>query len=92
MSNNNQTLSKVQELHYTYVTVKESFKNEETEYASYGISVLDGDKEISRVSDISTDFEEVSKLATLCTEQELAPEHLGDVIEDFLAEGSLSLT
>ena len=89
MSNEIHTLSKVREVRYRYIPVEEMLKNEETDYVSYGISVRSIEEEIAFVSDISTDLDQVKKLAELCTEQELSPEHLGDVVEDFLNSESL---
>lgn len=78
---------------YTYSAVQEILETEENEkYVSYGISVKAVDDEIAFVSDVSTELEEVQRLAELCTEQELAPEHLCDVIEDFLNAESISAT
>ena len=84
-----QSLTQVREARYRYIPVRETLKNEETEYVSYGISVRSAEEEIAFVSDISTDFEEVRRLADLCTEQELAPEHLEEVIEDFFGSDML---
>lgn len=92
MSNEKQTLSKVREVRYRYIPVEEMLKNEETDYVSYGISVRAADDEVDFISDVSTDFEEVTHLAEQCTAQQLAPEHLRDVIEDFLNSENLSLT
>ena len=91
MMSNSKTpnLTQVRKVRYHYVPVREPLKNEETEYISYGISVRSIEEEIAFVSDISTDLDQVKKLAELCTEQELSPEHLGDVVEDFLNSESL---
>ena len=92
MSEKKTIQKEAQEMRYRYVAVEEQLSNEETSYVSYGISVRCGDEEIAHVSDISTNRAEIERLAELCTAEELAPEHLGDVIEDFLVECSLSLT
>ena len=92
MSKENHTISKVCDTHYRYVPVKELLKNEETDYVSYGISVLTADEEVDFISDVSTDFDEVTRIAERCTEEQLAPEHLKDVIEDFLNSENLTLT
>lgn len=76
----------VRNVRYRYVPVQQTIESEELgTYISYGISARTVEEEIFRISDVSTDFEKVRRLADLCTERELAPEHLGDVIEDFLA-------
>ena len=36
--------------------------------------------------DVSTDYEEIQQLTELCTDKELDPDHINDVIEDFLAD------
>ena len=94
MSNNKiHTPTVKREVRYRYVPVPETLLTEDNEsYVTYGLSVRTVEDEIAFVSDVSTDFEEVSRLADLCTEQELDPIHIGEVIEDFLAEGSVSLT
>ena len=94
MSNNKTHIPTVKrEVRYRYVPVQETLQTEDNaKYVTYGISVRTVEDEVAFVSDISTEFEEVSRLADICTAQELDPEQLGDVIEDFLAEGSVSLT
>ncbi len=47
-------------------------------------------KEVIWISDVGTDWEAVSRLAELCTEGQLSPCHLLDVIEDFLKMGGIS--
>lgn len=80
------------EVRYNYVPVQETKKGEdEASYVTYGLSVRSVEDEIAFVSDVSTDLEEVRRLADLCTEQELAPEHLQDVIEDFLVDSDAVL-
>lgn len=75
------------EAHYRYVPVEEHLKDEDGNiYVSYGISARMIDDEIAFVSDISTDHEKVKRIAELCTERELSPEHLQDVIDDFLID------
>lgn len=72
---------------YRYVPVQEPLKDEDGNgYVSYGISIRSVEDELAFVSDISTDFDKVRQLADLCTEQELDPIHLNDVIEDFLVD------
>mgnify|MGYP005788250989 FL=1 len=45
----------------------------------YGIRGADG----VRVGRISTDFQEVNRLAECCNSAGLSPVHLADVVEDF---------
>lgn len=53
-------------------------------YTTYGIRALLGNEVLAEVSDITTDEEAAVSLARLCTENDLAVEHLFEVIEDFL--------
>ena len=55
-------------------------------HTTYGIALADGSDLIQSVSDLSSDKQRVERLAELCTQLDLSPEHLSDVIEDFLAE------
>ncbi len=76
----------VRKVRYRYVPVQQTIESEELgTYVSYGISARAVEEEIFFISDVSTNFEKVRCLADLCTEKELAPEHLEDVIQDFLA-------
>lgn len=50
----------------------------------YGIRVLDAQShEIVSVSDVSTSRSLIDDLCELCTNHQLSPIHLADVIEDF---------
>lgn len=93
MSENRKHFQKdVSEVRYRYVPVMETIENEEIgTYTSYGISVRTVEDEIAFVSDVSTELEAVQRLTDRCTEQRLSPEHLCDVIEDFLADEALTL-
>ena len=72
---------------YNYVPVQETLTTDDGEsYVTYGISVRAVEEEIGKISDVSTEYQKVRRLADLCTEQELSPEHLDDVVEDFLAD------
>ncbi len=57
---------------------------------TYGIALaeyVDGQTVIlEAVPDLSADKERVMRLAEMCTELRLSPEHLADVVDDFLAE------
>lgn len=93
MSENRKHFQKeVGNVRYRYVPVMETLENDDIgTYVSYGISVRTVEDEIAFVSDVSTDLEAVQKLADRCTEQELRPEHLCDVIDDFLADEVMTL-
>lgn len=51
----------------------------------YGISIM-GENQKAEVTDISDNFRFVSNLFELIVEEELYPEHLQDVVEDFLSD------
>ena len=94
MSNNHNTSNpKVvfqKNVRYRYVPVQETLTTDELgTYVTYGLSVRAVEEEIAFISDVSTEFEEIQHLANVCTEKQLDPDHLSDVLEDFLAEGSL---
>ncbi|MBO5789100.1 MAG: hypothetical protein J6R42_04065 [Clostridia bacterium] len=61
---------------------------EEGRYITYGIVVeqrVKGEwQEIDYVPDVTMDYEEANKLALACTEGQLSPLHLMDVIEDMI--------
>ena len=73
-----------------YVPVMETLENEDLgRYVTYAISVQSADGEIRRVSDVSTDPDEIRELADICTEQDLDPDQILDIIEDFLGRENL---
>ena len=75
---------------YSYFPIAQTLFSEELgEYVSYGIFATRDEQTIALVSDVSTELEAVKELAARCTEHQLSPEHLSDVIEDFLAEPPL---
>ena len=93
MSNKTNQPISLRKVRYRYVPIQQTLLSEDNDaYVTYGISVRTVEDEIAFVSDVSTEFEEVQRLAALCTEQELDPLHLMDVVEDFLAEGGVSIT
>ena len=99
MSNNtihhNPVFSPVRKPKYRYVPVRETLHSDELgTYVTYSLSVRTIEEEIAFVSDITTDYEEIERLADLCTAKELDPIHLEEVVQDFLAdpEEELALT
>lgn len=62
------------------------------EYKAYGIAAYNGHKLINKISDISISRQEVRRLCRLCNKLQLAPEHIGEVIEDFLCANKSSPT
>ena len=51
----------------------------------YGISIIGKDQK-AEITDISDNFHFVSSLFELIADEELYPEHLYDVVEDFLSD------
>ena len=76
---------------YLYEAVQHTAISEEIgDYVTYGIRVSEDGRELSFTADVSTDGEAVERLAANCTDGQLAPIHLGDVIEDLLAEAVMA--
>ena len=91
----NPIFSRVRKPKYRYIPVQETLTNDELgTYVTFGLSICTVEEEISFVSDITTDYEEIKRLADLCTTKELDPIHLKDVLEDFItdSEAELALT
>ena len=82
------TPTPIPETRYRYLPVEQTIVSDElgTCFTTYGIRVLSHDEELFLISDISTDFEKVRRLTELFTKYDLCPEHLNDLIEDFLAD------
>lgn len=59
-------------------------------YTAFGIAAQkrapDGWRQIAFVPDICTNTQQAQRLAQLCTQGQLEPIHLMDVIEDFVAD------
>ena len=73
---------------YRYVPIQQTMEHEDIgTYSTFGIQVLLVEETvIDLVSDVSTDLEEVQRLAELCTERQVSPKHLLDVVRKFLEE------
>ena len=73
--------------HYQYIPVRETLYSRELGiYVTYGIRVCTASEEIAFVHDVSTDREIARRLAKKCTEHQLLPTHLRDLLEDLLAD------
>ena len=55
-------------------------------YMGYGIAGIQDGRIIAEVRDISAEREYVDKLIDLCNVQNAAPEHLKDVVEDYIID------
>lgn len=69
---------------FRYISYKEVLYSDEFGYyVTFGIRVIDSERgEICSVSDVSLDKEFVNRLCFDCTDGQLDPIHLMDVIED----------
>lgn len=68
-----------------YRVQAERRENEETgSYIAYGIEAVRGDALCRRISDISSEEEEVKDLVALCNQNRLDIRHLDDVVEDWI--------
>ena len=74
----------------TYGVIRETHILGTTERTSYGIAAYaDTDVDgcatvITHVGDVTSDKDQISKLAELCNSLELSPLHFYDVVEDFI--------
>ena len=96
MSNNhNKSNPKVvfqKNVRYKYVPVQETLTTDELgSYVTYGLSVRAVEEEIAFVSDVSTVYEEIERLADICSAKQLDPVHLEEVVQDFLADPEAEL-
>ena len=74
------------------VPVQETLTSDELgTYVTYSVSVRTVEEEVAFVRDVSTDYEEIRQLTELCTDKELDPGQINDVIEDFLADPEMGL-
>lgn len=85
----NDLFSKTYHYHVTQETIH---SNELGSYVTYGIRAECNGESLAFVSDVSLTLEQAQRLAELCTECQLSPIHLCDVIEDFLADPSVILS
>ena len=74
---------------YRYLPVVEIVESEEHELVpTCGIRILEGEgaasKELLYIPDVFTDIKLGKRVACLCTQEQLHPIHIFDVIEDFL--------
>ena len=75
----------------TYGIICETFTHGLVTRSSYGIAAYahadstDTATVVAVINDISEDLDSVIDLVKLCNEGGLSPEHLKDVVEDFLA-------
>ena len=76
----------VAENNYRYMPIRQTLRSDDLgEYSTVGLQiVLVEETVLDVVSDVSTDFEEVRHLADLCTEQQISPKYILDVVRDFL--------
>ncbi|MBQ8357749.1 MAG: hypothetical protein IJX39_08095 [Clostridia bacterium] len=72
-----------------YAVIKTTYQNELLTRTGYGIAAVqeyDGVTVVTEsVADLSGDERAVTELVERCNRCDLSPEHLGDVVQDFLA-------
>ena len=76
---------------YRYLAVEQTLISSELgRYTAFGIAAQkqlpDGWRQIAFVPDVCTNAQQAQRLAQLCTQGQLEPIHLMDVIEDFAAD------
>ncbi len=74
---------------YLYLIIRgHTISDDNTKHTTYGIKVLffDGTliTEKLRIPDISTDYDMITHVAALCTNEQLDPIHLVDIVQDML--------
>ena len=74
---------------FIYETFVEIFNNPHIgEYTAYGVVVYQAveteKKEIFKMSDVTTNIEDMKNLVQLCNKEQLDPIHFTDVVEDLL--------
>lgn len=65
-----------------YIVTKSNFKNEETEYTSYGIALLKSGCAEILLPDISPNIGFVNSIVEKCNAFDAAPEHIMDIVYD----------
>ena len=69
--------------YYVYESIRQEATCEDLDTViTYGIRVSSKGKQVALISNVSTNETEVKDLAALCTQEQLEPIHLSDVIED----------
>jgi len=73
-----------------YIWIESNYRANGVLYTAYGIAYVDFSDGVpvilKAIPDLSTDKDRVQQLAALCTELQISPMHLRDVIDDFLSE------
>lgn len=75
---------------YIYKVFEEEVESQDNgKYNSFGVAVYksvseNNLEEVLRVSDISPDKKTVQTLSNMCTEHQVEPVHIYDIIEDYI--------
>lgn len=67
-----------------YVLTKMDGMNEEQSYVSYGIGIMDDGCVKILIEDISPDRDAVEDLVCKCRDLDAAPEHILDIVYDWI--------
>ena len=68
----------------TYCLIPSTVRLNDEDVITYGIAALQGNIILDYILDVSDEYNSVLSLAELCTEEELDPIHIEDVVRDFL--------
>ena len=74
-------------MNYKYVLTETTYRNGEHTRTSYGIAVISTEDNVTvlcSIEDITDEQNEITKLIELCNAENLAIEHLQNVVDDFL--------
>lgn len=70
-----------------YYVINENREIEEVgTYTTYGIELREGGRSLRRISDVSRSYADIRRLCGKCNRLKLDPEHLDDVVQDFINE------
>ncbi|MBO5024251.1 MAG: hypothetical protein J6D11_08100 [Clostridia bacterium] len=71
-------------MNYTYIVISNKGFTTKDECAEYGIAAESAGKILERICDVTTDFDEITKLVEKCNKYKLSLVHMKDVVEDFI--------
>ncbi len=80
------TQSSEKQTSYRYVPVHQVLTNEDIgTYSTFGLQVLWVEETLlEEISDVSPSLSDVQRIAELCTERQLHPEQIHDIVHDLL--------
>lgn len=86
--NNFYPVPSAKQTRYRYVPIQQTLEHEDIgSYSTFGIQVLLVEETVlDLVSDVSTELDEVQRICELCTERQITPKHILDVVRNHLDE------